>query len=87
MIQPSPMPSLVEPALYRREVLPDELDRDPPQGPAGVRQLLDAFFNAVRAGDTKLALLLCMGMAADNGLMGEVIIAAGRDFGLDVGDP
>jgi hypothetical protein len=77
----------VQAGLYSRAVCPDEIDKDPAQGPKVLRDCLELFAEAVRAGNTGLAATVVIGMAQDSDLMSEVIIAACRDFGIDVGDP
>jgi hypothetical protein len=76
----------VQAGLYSRSVLPDEIDKDPKQGPKVLRDCLELFAEAVRADNKMLAATVVIGMAQDSDLMAEVIVAACRDFGIDVGD-
>jgi hypothetical protein len=73
-------------ALHDPQVLPDEIDRDPPQGPKELRDVLSLFAEAVRADRMLIAYEVIAGMAQDADLMAECIVAACRDFGIDVGE-
>jgi hypothetical protein len=73
-------------ALHDPQVLPDEIDQDPKQGDPAVGQLLGMFADAVRAANTVRAQSVVFMMAQNSDVMAEVIVAACRDFNLDVGE-
>jgi hypothetical protein len=73
-------------ALLTREVLPDEIDQDPKQGDPVVGGVLSLFAEAVHANNMPRAQSVVYMMAQNPDIMAEVLVAACRDFNLDVGE-